>query len=157
MPHDGSPDGPAAPSRSDVIEKRIPTDYRWVRRAIHEVEEDLAQAGIGKEDIGSISIVLAEVLNNVVEHAFGDKNGEDITLIIRPRSKSLLVEIRDSGRPMPKGRAPIGNHPMTEFNQFDCMHEGGYGWFLIRELVQDLVYDRQNEENILFFRYKLES
>ena len=58
----------------------------------------------------------------------------------------------DSGS---KGRAPIGNHPMTEFNQFDTMPEGGYGWFLIRELVQDLVYDRQNDENILFFRYKL--
>ena len=42
-----------------------------------------------------------------------------------------------------------------EFNQFDTMPEGGYGWFLIRELVQDLVYDRQNDENILFFRYRL--
>lgn len=156
MPHDGSPGSPNAPAQTDVIEKRIPTDYRWVRRAIHEVEEDLLRMGIGKEDIGSVSIVLAEALNNVVEHAFGDKTGKDITLIIRQRSKSLLVEIRDSGRPMPKGRAPMGNHPMTEFNQFDSMPEGGYGWFLIRELVQDLVYDRQDEENILFFRYKLE-
>lgn len=155
MPHDGSPEGQAQPASLDTIEKCIPVDYRWVRRAIHEVEEELLEARVTKEDIGSISIVLAEAMNNVVEHAFEDNQGEKITLIVRKRSKSLIVEIRDSGRPMPKGRAPIGNHPMTEFNQFDTMPEGGYGWFLIRELVQDLVYDRQNDENILFFRYKL--
>lgn len=155
MPHDGSQDGQPGSSNSDVIEKRIPADFRWVRRTIHEVEEDLLRADIGKEDIGSISIVLAEALNNVVEHALNDRDEQKITLITRQRSRSLLVEIRDSGRPMPRGRAPTGNHPMTEFDRFNTLPEGGYGWFLIRELVQDLVYDRQNDENILFFRYKL--
>lgn len=155
MPHDGSRDGQTQSPKLDVLEKSIPVDYRWVRRAIHEVEEELLQAGVVQEDVGSISIVLAEALNNVVEHAFEENEGKKITLVLRQRSRSLIVEIRDSGRPMPKGRAPIGNHPMTEFNQFDTLPEGGYGWFLIRELVQDLVYDRQNGENILFFRYKL--
>ena len=156
MPHDGSSDDQAQVSQSHTIEKLIPADYRWVRRGIHEVESELAAIGVSAEDVGSISIVLAEALNNVVEHAFESNEGQKITLVIRSRRKSLLVEIRDSGRPMPKGRAPIGNHPMTEFNQFDTLPEGGYGWFLIRELVQDLVYDRQNDENILFFRYRIE-
>ena len=155
MPHDGSPESQNQLPLSSTIEKRIPADYRWVRRAIHEVEDEFVAAGIGTEDIGSIAIVLAEALNNVVEHAFDSNEGQEITLVIRARRQSLLFEVRDSGRPMPKGRAPMGNHPMSEFNQFDTMPEGGYGWFLIRELVQDLVYDRQNEENILFFRYRL--
>ncbi len=102
MPHDGSPEGQAQPASLDTIEKCIPVDYRWVRRAIHEVEEELLEARVTKEDIGSISIVLAEAMNNVVEHAFEDNQGEKITLIVRKRSKSLIVEIRDSGRPMPK-------------------------------------------------------
>ena len=128
-----------------------------MRRTIHEIEDEFSAAGIPSEDIGSISIVLAEALNNVVEHAFDTSDGQDITVVVRARRKSLLFEIRDKGRPMPKGRAPVGNHPMSEFNQFDALPEGGYGWFLIRELVQDLVYDRQSDENILFFRYRLES
>ena len=73
-------------------------------------------------------------------------------LIIRRRAKALMFEIRDKGRPMPKGRAPIGNHPMTEFHQHDSMPEGGYGWFLIREIVSDLVYDRHDDENFLVIR-----
>lgn len=153
MPHDGAQDGRARTERPDTIERRIPADYRWVRRAIHEVEDDLLAAGVPSGDIGSISIVLAEVLNNIVEHAFSGSGGGEITLVIRTRPRSLLFEIRDKGHPMPRGRAPIGDHPMTECNQFDAMPEGGYGWFLIRELVQDLVYDRQAGENILFFRY----
>lgn len=155
MPHDGAQESRPQELPAEKIERQIPADYRWVRRAIHEVEEDLVRIGVASEDIGSISIVLAEALNNVVEHAFEDVGGKLITLLIRPRGKSLLFEIRDKGRPMPTGRAPIGNHPMSEFNQFDALPEGGYGWYLIRELVQDLVYDRQNDENILVFRYRL--
>ena len=155
MPHDGSADSQPQASLSSTIEKHIPADYRWVRRSIHEVEDELIAADVASEDIGSISIVLAEAMNNVVEHAFDNNHDGKMTLVVRSRSNSLLFEIRDTGRPMPKGRAPMGNHPMSEFNQFDAMPEGGYGWFLIRELVQDLVYDRQNDENILFFRYRL--
>ncbi len=156
MPHDGSSDGQGQVNLPSNIEKTIPADYRWVRRTIHEIEDEFFAAGIPSEDIGSIAIVLAEALNNVVEHAFTSSEGQTITLVVRARSKSLLFEIRDKGKPMPKGRAPMGNHPMTEFHQFDALPEGGYGWFLIRELVQDLVYDRQNDENILFFRYRLD-
>ena len=155
MPHDGSQDTGLSRSDAILIEKRIPADFRWVRRVIHEAEHALVQAGLSAGDIGSLSIVFAEALNNVVEHALDDRDNQMITLIVRRRSKSLMIEIRDNGRPMPKGRAPMGNHPMTEFSQFDSMPEGGYGWFLIREIVEDLVYDRQNDENILFFRYKL--
>ncbi len=154
MPDDGPTDRQPQGLTSSAIERRIPTDYRWVRRTIHEVEDELAAAGLPSEHIGSISIVLAEALNNIVEHAFGEKADEEITLVLRLRNKSLLVELRDKGKPMPRGRAPIGNHPMSDFNQFEKLPEGGYGWYLIRELVQDLIYDRKNDENILFFRYR---
>ncbi|MEM7753028.1 MAG: ATP-binding protein [Pseudomonadota bacterium] len=156
MPHDGSAENLGQSVLPPTIEKVIPADYRWVRRAIHELETELAKGGVSADHIGSISIVLAEALNNVVEHAMEENAGGDINVVLRARSKSLLFEIRDKGRPMPEGRAPMGNHPMTEFNQFDALPEGGYGWYLIRELVQDLVYDRQNDENILFFRYRLD-
>ncbi|MCG6884190.1 MAG: ATP-binding protein [Silicimonas sp.] len=148
-------DDPARNSDGVLFQRSIPADFRWVRRAMHEAEDALVNAGLAAGDVGSIAIVLAETLNNVVEHALADLSEQKITVIIRHRSKSLMVEVRDSGRPMPRGRAPTGAHPMGEGSQFDAMPEGGYGWFLIREIVQDLVYDRQNDENILFFRYRL--
>lgn len=156
MPHDGAQDSQDTGILTSPIEKTFRANFRHVRKAINEVEEELFAAGVSSEDIGSIAIVLAEVLNNVVEHAFADTAGQRISLVVRSRRRSLLFEIRDKGKPMPKGRAPVGNHPMSEFNQFDALPEGGYGWFLIRELVQDLVYDRQKDENILVFRFRLD-
>lgn len=128
--------------------------FRWVRRAIHEAMEALERHDLPAEDMGTIEIVLAEALNNVVEHAYDENDPGDVVLILRLRGAGLMVEIRDSGRPMPNGRAPIGNHPVVEFSN-DPMPEGGYGWYLIRELVRDLIYDRRDDENILIFRLAL--
>lgn len=157
MPDDamGSPAQAAMPP-GVIVNDTFPADFRWVRRGIQKATHELAVRGVPREDVGTVEIVLAEALNNVVEHAYPESEPGDVTLVVRRRSASLIFEIRDKGRPMPKGRAPIGNHPMTEFHGEESMPEGGYGWFLIRELVRDLVYDRRDGENILFFRMNIE-
>lgn len=134
-----------------IVAETLPPDLRWVRRIIHQTTDALAKLGLDTEEVGTVEIVLAEALNNVVEHAFSSQEKGEIKLVIKQRSKGLLFEISDNGNPMPNGRAPIGNHPMSEFNS-DPMPEGGYGWFLIRELVRDLIYDRRDERNYLIFR-----
>lgn len=140
------------PARSGpLVERSFPADFRWVRRVIHETLDTLQADGLAPADVDTVEIILAEALNNVVEHAYAhqDKKG-DVTLSIRKRGKALMFEVRDRGRPMPNGRPPNGTHPMTEG---ESAPEGGYGWFLIRELVLDLIYDRKDGENILFMSF----
>ena len=156
MPHDGGASDASVSDIGLVVDETFPADFRWVRRWIQRTIDALASSGVSQNDQSSVEIVLAEALNNVVEHAYPQGVTGDVRLVIRRRSSSLMVEIRDKGRPMPQGRAPIGHHPMTEFNKDDAMPEGGYGWFLIREIVRDLVYDRQDDENILLFRIKMD-
>ena len=152
MPDDAAmPDG-AGTMPGPVFDETFPSDFRWVRRVIGNAVNALAETGLGAEDLGSFEIVLAEALNNVVEHAYPESSPGEVRLLIKRRPRALMVEIRDKGKPMPRGRAPIGNHPMTEFHPHDAMPEGGYGWFLIREIVRDLVYDRREDENFLVFR-----
>ncbi len=158
MPHDGATETYSPPQGpQDIVNENFPADFRWVRRWIQRTIEGLVANGVSSEDASSVEIVLAEALNNVVEHAYPEDEPGDVRLIVRRRSKSLMIEIADKGRPMPKGRAPIGNHPMSEFCKDDAMPEGGFGWFLIREIVRDLVYDRRDGENILLFRILLET
>jgi len=153
MPHDGDAFG--AVDTSIVVDESFPADFRWVRRWVQRTIDALSELGLPQDDLSSVEIVLAEALNNVVEHAYPKDKAGDMRLVVRRRANSLMVEISDSGRAMPKGRAPLGNHPMTEFDQHDAMPEGGYGWFLIREIVRDLVYDRRDDQNLLLFRIKL--
>lgn len=134
-----------------IVSETFPSDLRWVRRVIHQSIDALTQHGLDPDETSSVEIVLAEALNNIVKHAYDAKDAGEIRLVIKQRSSGLLFEISDKGHPMPNGRAPLGNHPMSEFNS-DPMPEGGYGWFLIRELVRDLIYDRRDEQNYLIFR-----
>ena len=155
MPHDGGATDVPVSATSVIVDESFPADFRWVRRWVQQTADALTSAGVAADDVSSVEIVLAEALNNVVEHAYPEGEIGKVRLVVRKRNKALMVEISDRGRPMPHGKAPIGNHPMTEFNSDDAMPEGGYGWFLIREIVRDLVYDRRDDENLLLFRIKL--
>ena len=117
MQHDAAvqPSEPGSePSRRHgvVTELSFKATFRWVRRAIHEAMDALEAHNLTAEEMASVEIVLAEALNNIVEHAYPQDAPGDVHLSLRLRGTGLLVEVRDQGRPMPNGRAPIGNHPI---------------------------------------------
>ena len=145
---------PADPRlQGTLLEKRFPATYEDVRNTIIEAGQALKPLHLNDEDLSSVEIVLAEALNNVVEHGYSASGG-DIYLKLRRHRAGILIQIMDWGRPMPGGRTPAGAHPATS-SRMEHLPEGGYGWFLIRELARDLIYDRDEGENILIFRLAL--
>jgi serine/threonine-protein kinase RsbW len=104
---------------------------------------------LGDEGRGTAEIVLAEALNNIVEHAYGGQAG-DIRVEVLRQEGDILCRIRDQGRPMPGGAAPPG--ALQPLGEHEDLPEGGFGWFLIRVLARDVQYDRDGGENILTFR-----
>ncbi|MBI1220251.1 MAG: ATP-binding protein [Rhodobacteraceae bacterium] len=120
-----------------------------VRRALAALTTGLAPHLPVPTDRDTVEIVLAEVLNNVVEHAYRAGPGR-IELRIRPTAEGLICAIADHGLPMPGGMLPQGllSTPATT----DSLPEGGYGWHLIRMLSQDLCYCRDRGRNCLSFR-----
>ena len=111
MQHDAAvqPSEPGSePSRRHgvVTELSFKATFRWVRRAIHEAMDALEAHNLTAEEMASVEIVLAEALNNIVEHAYPQAAPGDVHLSLRLRGTGLLVEVRDQGRPMPNGPAP---------------------------------------------------
>lgn len=93
-------------------------------------------------------IVLAEAMNNIVEHAYADRPGEiDITLWMAP--DGLLCRLVDNGAPMPSV-LPAGKLPCIRPE--GDLPEGGFGWHLIRALARDVEHHRRNGANHLTFR-----
>lgn len=122
-----------------------------VRRGLNEIRQTLHLWGMGHDDIGTAEMVLAEVMNNIVEHAYADCAGASMLLSAWQWHGGLAVHVVDSGLPMPDGKLPEGqakplNVDLTE------LPEGGFGWSLIRELTIDLNYCRSDGENHLRFR-----
>lgn len=126
----------------------IPADTLAVRNALVRMCDTLVLHSLPEDERGTVEIVLAEVLNNIVEHAYATGEGQiEITLRLGPGG--LLCQVEDQGLRMPGDRLPEGSLPPVSD---DNLPEGGFGWHLIRSLSQDLVYSRTDGRNRLTFR-----
>ncbi|MEP2029577.1 MAG: ATP-binding protein [Paracoccaceae bacterium] len=126
----------------------IASDALAVRDALGEVTRRLAQLGLATDDIATVELVTAEVLNNIVEHAYSDEPGNIIRLCCNQKSDGLHITFEDIGKRMPEGDAPNATSANADA-EFDDLPEGGFGWFLIHELTSDLTYRRQRDRNLL--------
>jgi serine/threonine-protein kinase RsbW len=126
-----------------------------VRALLAEIRGWLSLRGLDDAACGRIEIVLAEALNNVVEHASLDPKDE-ITLDMTLAPDGVGVDLRDPGAPLPGLTPPRGDPPTLADNR-DALPEGGFGWFLIRALTSDLHYARTDGENRLSLRFAPEN
>ena len=123
-----------------------------VRAALAHIMSELGPLDLQSDDLGTIEIVLAEALNNVVEHAYPeDEPSGPIDIDCHSRADGLHVRIIDDGRTMPGGDMPDGEEADLAQDLLD-LPEGGFGWFLIRQLAHDVQYLRQDDRNILNLR-----
>lgn len=123
-------------------------DATSVRHAMQDLAQSDLFLGLPEGIRQNAEIVLAEVLNNVVEHAYAQRQG-DITLDIDPSPSGLACQISDSGAPMPGLSLPQGQ--FQPLDRIDELPEGGFGWFLIRSLTENLLYQREGSLNTLTF------
>ena len=123
-----------------------------VRQALEKVFAALAPWELDVEEKGTIELVLAEAMNNIVEHAYPDPDaGGLIEVSAEAQSNGLQFHIRDFGKPMPNGQAPLGMQANLDVDTMD-LPEGGFGWFLIRDLAKDVEYSRDGSANHLSLR-----
>lgn len=132
-----------------LIRLRLPASRPAVRAALRDVGATLARFGLDQEVCSVTELVLAEALNNVVEHAYRDGDG-DIALDLDLAACGLAVTLRDKGRSLPDGLLPTGTLPAIGPDR-DSLPEGGFGWFLIRQLGRDLTYEHGPDGNRLRF------
>ena len=106
------------------------------------------------DEAGTLELILAEVLNNIVEHSYADRPTGTITLSIVRDRQGLCCSVSDDGRPLPLAclAALSETPPRPDPN---TLPEAGFGWFLIRDLVTDLGYSRDGARNLLAFRMPL--
>lgn len=118
-----------------------------IRAALAMLAAHLAGAGIAPDHCATAELVLAEVLNNVAEHAYAGQGGQ-VAVAVLVENGGVRCRVTDRGHPMPGGEPPEGLLPAVQPHD---LPEGGFGWFLIRELSRELRYARIGGENVLSF------
>lgn len=123
-----------------------------VRGALRQILQGLAPLELEQEEADAVELVMAEVLNNVVEHAYSaDSRQGNIIVRCTHQLDGLFIHVVDHGVAMPDGKIPLGALSSNDVALED-MPEGGFGWFLIRHLARDVAYERGKGENRLFLR-----
>ncbi len=155
MPEDMAikPDGADLPPEGGSLRLVLPSSFMAVRQALLQISARLGPVGLDPNQDGDMQIVIAEALNNIVEHAFAGTEGI-IEVSVNASPTALQIIITDSGVAMPDGKVPLGE--IEEYpREPEEMPEGGFGWFLIHDLTEDLSYQRAEDRNILQFRLPL--
>ena len=154
-----TPKGLAMAPTDCEMQMTFPSHPKAVRHALQQVLASSVFAAprcVGptqtalEDDLrGTAEIVLAEVLNNIVEHAYADQAG-DITLRLVRHDGEVHCTVSDTGAPMPGLCLPEGRfQPLKDLAD---LPEGGFGWFLIRSLTEGLAYQRSKGRNRLSFQ-----
>ena len=148
MPADGSAKASRPRRRKQPLSRMLDSSPQAISVGLQEMFNCNLLVRLTDDSRGTVEIVLAEVLNNVVEHAYADYSGQ-IAVCITPRDGYLFVRVVDDGLPMPGGEAPGGK--LSKTTKIESLPEGGFGWYLIRSLSQDLTYARDGRQNVLSF------
>ncbi len=123
-----------------------------VREALAGLLDGLKPLELAVEEEGTVELVVAEALNNIVEHAYPENTQPgSIEIECVHKSDGLYLRIKDEGAAMPDGQIPIGMCPDVNVDMQD-LPEGGFGWFLIKDLAKDVSYVRDGAENCLRMR-----
>jgi len=68
-----------------------------IETAIHQINHYCSAIGFDNEQCFRIQVVLAEALNNIIEHALPDKPDELIDIHYHSQQSILIINIIDSG------------------------------------------------------------
>ncbi len=124
--------------------------HNAVRAALIRLRSDLQAQHLSASFCDAAELVLAEILNNVVEHASAGVARGRIRLATSRAAHVVTFELHDNGAAMPGFVLPAGTLPALGTSPAD-LPEGGFGWHLIRSLARDLEYRRAQGWNCLRF------
>lgn len=139
-----------APTQKQPMFHRVlkadPTAVRAALQALRTRFRDEVSA----DTLGRLELVLAEVMNNVAEHATaGQAHGDPrIHLCVVRHDNGLACAITDDGASLPDDC--LLPRQLPQLDPAD-LPEGGFGWCLIQDLAQELRYYREGQRNFLGF------
>jgi serine/threonine-protein kinase RsbW len=118
-----------------------------VTNVVNHISEWLCAHCVAQDPIEELELVLAEALNNVVEHAYLYAEDGEIDILVRLRQDKLDVTITDKGCKF-DGPPPLKDKDVENMG-FEELPEGGFGWNLIRTLTDNVEFEHKDKQNRL--------
>lgn len=145
--------------RREIRELRVKIAILSVQEEVTNVIADicswLSEHGVPRDVAQELELVLAEALNNVVEHAYLYREDGEIEITIQLTPDLMTAQITDFGQKF-DGPPPLREMEVEKM-ALEELPEGGFGWNLIRTLTDNVEFQRLDEKNQLTLSRKLPS
>ena len=137
------------------LEFRLRCDMETAQRALRFLRE--VESGLQDSERERISFAFREILFNAVEHGGGNNPDVYVTVTYMRAERAILFRVRDPGPGFSFQRlrhAAISN-PMESPAEHAITREqmglrpGGFGILLVRQFVDELLYNEQGNEALL--------
>lgn len=120
-------------------------EIQELHRILEWVRVRLAKKGIEAKAVRRIELASEEALVNVISHGYAGREGKvEIGLTWSPGHVEIVV--RDWGPPFD----PLANAPSVDPQaSLEDREMGGLGIFLMRQFMDELIYKREKDANVL--------
>lgn len=128
----------------EELQLRIPARpeaLALVRAVVTQAAED---AGLSEEEVGQVEIAVDEACTNIMEHGYRGWQVEDpdIELHILWDKAQLRIRIVDRARPFDITKHNVPRVP----DHWENGHTRGVGIYLIHQCMDEVRYERMNDE-----------
>lgn len=130
---------------SFLISKIIPARMENVHEAMGFVTSFAQKFGLPPDRILAVEMSVEEALVNIINYAFPEGKGNFTISCINNSADMFIVEITDEGIPFD---VLAKNDPDVTLG-IEERQIGGLGIFLMKKLMDEVKYKRENGKNIL--------
>jgi serine/threonine-protein kinase RsbW len=123
----------------------LPARIDHLENFIHSLSQWLRQNDMAAEKIPRVELAVEEALVNVIRYAYPGQAGDVELRGGIADDQRFVIEILDSGVPFDVSKTP---QPDVNCSLRD-RKIGGMGVFLIQRMVDELLYRREGDKNVL--------
>lgn len=136
------------------IQIKVPNQTRYLS-LIGRVGDELARqlhdvAGNSEELANQLNVVLTEAMANAIKHANADDPDKQVDVRISINDNELLIQVFDQGQGF-----DLNSIHDPAFTNCEQLEASGRGIYIIRSLMDSVIYRKTNDGNVLEMRKRL--
>ena len=130
----------------------LPNDIDTVPQLPQFIDAVAEDAALDASQTMSLNLAIEEAVVNVMEYAYPEGTKGTVNIVATIADDVLSFVISDSGKPFdPTAKAEVDTTLSAEERPI-----GGLGIHLVRQIMDDIAYERKDNKNILTLKKKLD-
>lgn len=123
----------------------IQNEITELRRVTHFLEELGKECQLTSELLFQLNLALEEAVSNIIKYAYPNQQGREIQITATWSSESLIFTLTDMGEPFDPTEVADADITLSA----DERPIGGLGIFIVRQIMDEVTYQRIDGRNIL--------